>query len=225
VFRPYPTADPHGGSHIGDGHLAKPTSNPYAKWRNTESKRLLTQVKASYRRWCSRECRSRWKAASRRFGSPMSNSPDTGGLRGRGLAQPRFTHTDGSPWPHHGRRVEAGVTNNGGGPKYRYRFQGVVWYHDWATPDGRSRRLIFIGSKCPRIGFTIPGVMDSVEIRRHELREGDEPNRLGPGSGDSDRVARVIAKRDRWTGPIVNHPDSFFFLIFVFFSFYFFNPN
>jgi hypothetical protein len=67
--------------------------------------------------------------------------------------------------------------------------------------------------------------MDSVEIRRHELREGDEPNRLGPGSGDSDRVARVIAKRDRWTGPIVNHPDSFFFLIFVFFSFYFFNPN
>ena len=64
--------------------------------------------------------------------------------------------------------------------------------------------------------------MDSVEIRRHELREGDEPNRVGPGSGDSDRVARVIAKRDRWTGPIVSHPDSFYFFSYFCFLFFLF---
>jgi hypothetical protein len=49
--------------------------------------------------------------------------------------------------------------------------------------------------------------MDSVEICRYELCEGDEPDRLGPGSGDIDRVARVLAKRDRRAGPIVSRPE------------------
>jgi hypothetical protein len=98
VFRPYPTAEQrrcrpsrrlsHRRWPSGQTH-----GNPHARRYNTESSRLLTQVKESYRRCCSKECRSQWKAAPRRFGAPMSNSPDTDGPSDRGIAQPRSTHT------------------------------------------------------------------------------------------------------------------------------------
>jgi hypothetical protein len=120
VFRPYPTAEQrrcrpsrrlsHRRWPSGQTH-----GNPHARRCNTESSRLLTQVKESYRRCCSRECRSQWKAAPRRFGALMSNSPDTDGPSDRGIARPRSTHTGGTPRPLHRHQVVAAATNDGGG--------------------------------------------------------------------------------------------------------------
>jgi hypothetical protein len=120
VFRPCPTAEQrrcrpsrrlsHRRWPSGQTH-----GNPHARRYNTESSRLLTQVKESYRRCCSRECRSQWKAAPRRFGAPMGNSPDTNGPSDRGIARPRSTHTGGTPRPLHRHQVVAAATNDGGG--------------------------------------------------------------------------------------------------------------
>jgi hypothetical protein len=48
-------------------------------------------------------------------GTSASNSLDTDGLRGQALAQSQTTHTGDSPWPLHGHRAEAEMTNHVGG--------------------------------------------------------------------------------------------------------------
>jgi hypothetical protein len=120
VFRPCPTAEQRRCRPSRRlSHRRWPSDqthgNPHARRYNTESSRLLTQVKESYRRCCSRECRSQWKAAPRRFGAPMGNSPDTNGPSDRGIARPRSTHTGGTPRPLHRHQVVAAATNDGGG--------------------------------------------------------------------------------------------------------------